>query len=77
METLGAMTMGGAVSDTIRKKIVNIEQFDANTTSDGEFYLLDINKLKNEIQNKIYTRSHSFVCCFDGLSRLSFSFLSK
>ena len=42
METLGAMTMGGAVSDTIRKKIVNIEQFDANTTSDGEFNLFDI-----------------------------------
>ena len=42
METLGAMTMGGAVSDTIRKKIVNIEQFDANTTSDGEFSLFDI-----------------------------------
>ena len=37
METLGAMTMGGAVSDTIRKKIVNIEQFDAGNTTDGKF----------------------------------------
>jgi len=40
METLGAMTMGGAVSDTIRKKIVNIEQFDANTTSDVTDFMI-------------------------------------
>ena len=50
METLGAMTMGGAVSDTIRKKIVNIEQFDANTTSDGEFSLFDIKNLKTRFK---------------------------
>lgn len=38
METLGAMTMGGAVSDTIRKKIVNIEIFNqtGNSTETGE-----------------------------------------
>ena len=35
METLGAMTMGGAVSDTIRKKIVNIDEFDAQNTTEG------------------------------------------
>jgi len=40
METLGAMTMGGAVSDTIRKKIVNIEEFDAaNTTEVTDFMI--------------------------------------
>ena len=35
METLGAMTMGGAVSDTIRKKIVNIDEFNATSTVEG------------------------------------------
>jgi len=37
METLGAMTMGGAVSDTIRKKIVNIQIFnETNSTESGQ-----------------------------------------
>lgn len=38
METLGAMTMGGAVSDTIRKKIVNIDSFNQTDGKDvGRF----------------------------------------
>lgn len=38
METLGAMTMGGAVSDTIRKKIVNIDIFNQTDRLDvGRF----------------------------------------
>ena len=36
METLGAMTMGGAVSDTIRKKIVNIDEFEPGENATAE-----------------------------------------
>ena len=56
METLGAMTMGGAVSDTIRKKIVNIEQFDAGNTTDGKFikccFVSSISRDIERIQNE-------------------------
>lgn len=40
METLGALTMGGAVSDTIRKKIVNIESYNETDTSDIKKFLV-------------------------------------
>ena len=40
METLGALTMGGAVSDTIRKKIVNLDSFNqTEPTEIGRFMI--------------------------------------
>lgn len=40
METLGAMTMGGAVSDTIRKKIVNIDTFNQTDHRDVGLFMI-------------------------------------
>lgn len=40
METLGAMTMGGAVSDTIRKKIVDVEKFNASEPTDVKYFMI-------------------------------------
>lgn len=40
METLGALTMGGAVSDTIRKKIVNIDSYNETDTTDIKKFLI-------------------------------------
>lgn len=40
MESIGALTMGGAVSDTIRKKIVNVDSFNQTSEEDvGKFMI--------------------------------------
>lgn len=40
METLGAITMGGAVSDTIRKKIVNVDSYNETDSNDIQRFLI-------------------------------------
>jgi len=40
METLGAMTMGGAVSDTIRKKIVNLDSYNSTDSVDVAKFMI-------------------------------------
>lgn len=40
METLGAMTMGGAVSDTIRKKIVNLDSYNSTNSVDVAKFMI-------------------------------------